>query len=249
MKYEQGSFITVPSRNTLRGLHPTAQTIYMWLCSYANETGECFPSRSTLAKDARCSDRTVDEMLEILIEQGLLRKKGRADGDKQLSNLYTVMICERGAGGSPPPSRRFAPPAKEVRTNSTHLTQPIEGGGLEIREVQVATFGGEDVEDMPKPERVIPFPYSVEKTREAWSAGEVRLQVLNWYLEKKGLWIKCSTLSRLKAIMARHNSSAVRIAKAGWSPLELNAAYHNCMQNEKMETEWTLETIEKYLTK
>lgn len=152
MKYAQGSFITVPSREVLRGLHPTAQTIYMWLCSYANETGNCFPSRSTLATDARCSDRTVDEMLEILISKGLVRKKGRAEGDKQLSNLYTVMIVDRGEGGSLPPSRTFAPPAKEVRTNSNHLTQPTEVADADAPRV-VKVYESEDEKPQKKENR------------------------------------------------------------------------------------------------
>lgn len=152
MKYNKGTFITVPSRDVLRGLHPTAQAIYMWLCSYANETDNCYPSRATLAKDARCSDRTVDEMLELLLEKGLIKKKGRKEGERQLSNLYTVMIVERGEGGSLPPSRTFATPAKEVRTNSNQLTQTNEIGASEdgLRVVEVA-FQVEEETRVKKP--------------------------------------------------------------------------------------------------
>lgn len=246
MKYARGSFITVPSREVLRGMHPTAQAIYMWLCAYANETDSCYPSRATLAKDARCSDRTVDEMLELLLEKGLIKKKGRKEGDRQLSNLYTVMIVDRGEGGSLPPSRTFAPPAKEVRTNSNHLTQTTEGGTREDLRIRRVPLDEDERERLP---RVIPSPYSIEAARDAWSNGELRLQVLNWFLTEKGLWAKATNAQKLKSMMLRHNSAAVRIAKAEWSPSELKKAKQQILLNERMENEWTLETIEKYLTK
>lgn len=137
MKYERGSFITVGSRDTLRGLHPTAQTLYMWLSSYANETGNCFPSRKTLAEDCGCSERTIDTMIDSLIEKGLLEVKGRKDGDKQLSNLYKVLIVPPLAGGATPPSTQYATPLQNLRTNSNQLTKTNEVCELasEVREV------------------------------------------------------------------------------------------------------------------
>lgn len=127
MKYDRGSFITVPSREKLRGLHPTAQTLYMWLCSYANETGNCFPSRQTLAKDVGCSDTMIDSMLVSLEKEGLLKKKGRKDGTRQLSNLYTVLIVPPLQGGWPPPPTGLPTPSHDVGTNSIHVTKTTEG--------------------------------------------------------------------------------------------------------------------------
>lgn len=125
MKYERGSFITVPSKETLRGLHPTAQALYMWLCAYANETGNCFPSRKTLAYDLNCSESMIDNMLGLLIEEGLLKKKGRKAGNEQLSNLYTVLIVPPLPLSGTPPTTEYATPSHDVRTNSIHGTQSI----------------------------------------------------------------------------------------------------------------------------
>lgn len=125
MKYERGSFITVPSRDKLRGMHPTAQALYMWLCSYANETGNCFPSRSTLAEDVGCSESMVDNMLLSLEKEGLLKRKARKEGDRQLSNMYTVLVCTLPHSGTPP-STEYATPSHDVRTNSIQGTKPIE---------------------------------------------------------------------------------------------------------------------------
>lgn len=122
MKYERGSFITVPSREMLRGIHPTAQTLYMWLCGYANETGTCFPSRKTLADDVGCSERTIDQMVDILRERELLKVNPRMDGDKQLSNLYTVLVVPPLAESATPPSKSCPTPLAE----SAHELNPLE---------------------------------------------------------------------------------------------------------------------------
>ncbi len=101
MKYEKGSFITVPSRDRLRGKHPTAQALYMWLSAYANETGDCFPSRTRLAKDCGCSEKMIDKMLDSLIKLGLVKYEKRIEGNKNLTNLYTVIVWEGGAQDAP----------------------------------------------------------------------------------------------------------------------------------------------------
>lgn len=243
MKYERGSFITVGSRDTLRGLHPTAQALYMWLSSYANETGNCFPSRKTLANDVGCSEDTVDKMLVMLVENGLISKEMRFSGGSQSSNMYTVLIKGGSRQNRPPQPYTTAPLPARIGTNSNQLTKTTEGAN-EVREVII---------DLEKEEkifaRVIPSPYSVEVAQEMWSDGELRLQVLNWYFRESGLWAKATNRFKLKALMARHNSAAVRIARAEWTPRELNDAKKKISQNEKLDGEWTLETVEKYLTK
>ncbi len=97
MKYDKGSFIVVPSRSSLEGINPIAQTLYMWLCAYAGDTGECFPSRTTLSAKVGCSDNTIDRMLLILLEKGLIKKENRFKNNEKQTNLYTVQIL----GGTP----------------------------------------------------------------------------------------------------------------------------------------------------
>jgi len=118
MKYSQGSFIVVPSRSSLRGLDATAQCLYMWLCSYANETGECFPSRAKLAEDCGCSIRTIDASLEILIKKGLVIKEHRFLENKKQTNLYTVVVEGVGAEFAPPPSAESAHRTQSTLSNS-----------------------------------------------------------------------------------------------------------------------------------
>ena len=239
MKYEKGSFITVPSREVLRGLNPIAQSLYMWLCSYANESGNCFPSRATLAKDVGCSDNSIDRMLDILLEKGLIQKETRLKNGEKQTNLYTVIV----RGGSP--TRSLPSPTQGVGV------APHRGIELNLVLTQ-STEGGAERENEPEDRissRVIPNPYSVGATKEKWSDGELRLQVLNWYFAESGLWNKATSKVRLQALMRRHNNAAVRIARAEWSPSELKAAKKQIDNNNFLQGEWTLETLEKYLTK
>lgn len=116
MKYDKGSFITVPSKETLSGLPSQLQTLYMWLCSYANETGECFPSRATLARNCGCSVRTIDESMEKLVFCELVKKRKRVDDGENLTNVYTVMVLGGSAKSAPPSAKSAQPLVQNLRT-------------------------------------------------------------------------------------------------------------------------------------
>lgn len=244
MKYEKGSFITIPNKGHLAKLEPYIQSVYLWICSYADDDGLCFPSRTTLAKMAGCSVKSVDRALELLVEKKLLSKTTRKDREKNLTNLYQIEILAWGGvsqslGGV----SQSLGVASEGRTELYPvLTETTEGAGYR-----------EDSDELEREEkissRVIPSPYSIELTQQAWEDGELRLQVLNWYFNAADLWPRATNRFKLKAMMARHSNAAARIARAEWTPKELSQAKKKIDQNEKLQGEWTLETIEKYLTK
>lgn len=111
MRYTKGSFITVPNKEGLRGMKPQTQCLFLWLCSYANETGKCFPSKKTLARDTGCSESSVLRSMKELEEAGFVikqEKKDKKTGRNQ-SNEYTILIgegvsvkgggCQRDGGG------------------------------------------------------------------------------------------------------------------------------------------------------
>lgn len=146
MKYERGSFITVPSKEVLRELHPTAQCLYMWLCSYANETGNCYPSRSTLASDVGVSVRTIDTAMEVLVAAGLVRKQTRFKGNEQTTNLYEVLVVEGSADSAIPLANFALPPSQILRTElNPVLTQSTEVG-TDVPEIEVPM----NLEEKPK---------------------------------------------------------------------------------------------------
>lgn len=93
MQYQKGSFTIVPNKESLRGMDPQSQVLFMWLCSYADERGVCFPGKERLAKDCGMSKRTVDSRVVLLTQKGLIQKKPRQNekGDQE-SNKYRIML-------------------------------------------------------------------------------------------------------------------------------------------------------------
>lgn len=93
MKYKKGSFITVPNSEELKGIHPTAQCIFMWLCHHANQDGKCFPSRKRLAELCGVSVDMIDKMVKLLVEKNLLTKqKRKKDAKVNNTNIYEIII-------------------------------------------------------------------------------------------------------------------------------------------------------------
>lgn len=95
MKYQKGTFIIVPNKEALRGMNVHMQAVFLWLCSYADENGVCFPSRKRLAKDIKCSLRTIDWTIHRLQAANLIESIKRKDPNnpgKNLTNLYQIMI-------------------------------------------------------------------------------------------------------------------------------------------------------------
>lgn len=123
MQYELGTFVTVPNKEKLRGLPAHVQAVYFWVCSYTNEKGECFPSRSRLAQDAGISLRSTYPAIEKLIEIGILKKVHRFNAKKheKTSNLYKVIGSAPPALPSAIQTLPSAPPA--YRTKSSNQIQ------------------------------------------------------------------------------------------------------------------------------
>lgn len=96
MKYEKGQFTTVPNIKYLGGLKATTTATYLWICSYADENGQCYPKRKTLAEKILVKVDTIDSSLKELCELGLLEKSSRFNGKAQSSNKYQILIKEEG---------------------------------------------------------------------------------------------------------------------------------------------------------
>lgn len=121
MKYKKGEFITVPNIHQLTSVSATAQALFLWLCSYADEEGICFPSRTTLASNLNCSVRTVDSYLAELVDFGFLQKEERYSNNKQTSNKYQILLLE-GCKKQHPPRADSAPTPVQ---KTAHRTKPI----------------------------------------------------------------------------------------------------------------------------
>ena len=86
---------------------PAALRVYMALALRADhKTGQCWPSRATVARMLNVSPRTVTRSIQSLIELGAIQVEPRFDqaGD-QTSNLYTLPFAISRRGGVTPMSR------------------------------------------------------------------------------------------------------------------------------------------------
>lgn len=93
VKYQKGTFTVVPNTHILSGQLPEIQAIFIWLCSYSDKDGVCFPSRNTLADDVNMNIKTLDKYMKELEKLGLITKSIRKTPDgKNMSNLYQINI-------------------------------------------------------------------------------------------------------------------------------------------------------------
>jgi len=99
MSSESAGFAIIPRH--LLGVQPVDLKVYMALALYVDwDTGECWPSRQTLAADAGVSLSTVKRSLKALVAYGAVLVHPRKDpaGDAT-SNLYVMpfVINQRAA--------------------------------------------------------------------------------------------------------------------------------------------------------
>ena len=104
----------------------SAQAVRVYCClrRYAdNKTGECWPSRRTLAMRSRMSITTLDRCLKELVDHGAIRMERRkgANGD-WTSNLYTVLSMPDGVATTLIPPRPVI--AATGGSNDDALTTP-----------------------------------------------------------------------------------------------------------------------------
>jgi len=87
----------------------SAQAVRVYCClrRYAdNKTGECWPSRRTLAMRSRTSITTLDRCLKELVDHGAIRMERRKGNNGDwTSNLYTVLSMPLGVASDLIPPR------------------------------------------------------------------------------------------------------------------------------------------------
>lgn len=87
------AFVIVPDWVLMLPISATSLRVYCVLRRHADaRTGECFPTRRTVATKARCSVTSVDRSIKQLVANGAItsvQRKNKA-GDPT-SNLYTIL--------------------------------------------------------------------------------------------------------------------------------------------------------------
>lgn len=92
---DSGPFALVPAWVLTSGVSDRAVRLYGLLALRADsDTGECWPSRATLAREAGCSPKSVDRALRELRDVGALswhaRFRGGDGTTPQTSNLFVI---------------------------------------------------------------------------------------------------------------------------------------------------------------
>lgn len=136
MKYKKGTFVITPNIDFLNGKPAVYQSIFMWLCKYADEEGICFPTRKKLATNIGCAKETIDKYILLMEEDGVIikTKRKKENSKENTSNLYQIMVKEHEvANQTIPPSENKPPTGGEP--NHTETISSINSNNLtHIRE-------------------------------------------------------------------------------------------------------------------
>lgn len=128
MRYEKGNFIIVPNKSELKKLDAQSQVLFMWLCSFTDEKGQCYPSVNRLAECCGLSRKTIIERVKVLIEKGFLTKFHRFSENSQQSNLYQIHLLP-SVPDTPPcvaESKKVVQMVHPPSESDTHRTKSTE---------------------------------------------------------------------------------------------------------------------------
>lgn len=100
------------------GLKPAAKIVLYWLADHHNsETGRCFPSLNTLARECEMDVATVKRHLAALESAGLIERHRRTrENGSQASTQYILRMGEPLAQNAPAPSAKCATPLAQNDT-------------------------------------------------------------------------------------------------------------------------------------
>lgn len=121
MRYEKGNFIIVPNKSELKKLDAQSQVLFMWLCSFTDEKGQCYPSVKRLAECCGLSRNTIIDRVKILIDSGFLTKSERFSDNSQQSNLYQIHLIP-SSPEIPPHTNKGSKAVHSVDTPSSPVT-------------------------------------------------------------------------------------------------------------------------------
>lgn len=139
MKYKKGTFVIVPNLDILEGKPTEMQTLFMWICSYANDEGQCFPSRSVLSRKCGVTIKTIDKYIKVLVELGILEKTlRRKEGKKEnTSNLYQIATPENIT--TLPTETNDPTPSETITTTPSHPNDPVTISNITIPNITIST--------------------------------------------------------------------------------------------------------------
>lgn len=232
MKYKKGTFVVVPNIDILAGKNTEIQTLFMWLCIFADENGQCFPSRKLLAQRCGLGIRTIDKYIDLLVELKLVDKKKRFNKKKNefSSNLYQVVIPPAlpSATDDTTPSATNIP----ITISNTNYTQ--------LSVVPVATAKVEVKKTKKQIREESPFIFK-EELEALWNSGWKPKKIIYNYFVRKN--IVHENVKQFDSAVARYLRPAQ--ALEGYSSKQIESVM-DYLDDKKLS--WTLETIAKNIS-
>lgn len=233
MKYKKGTFVVVPNIDVLSGKNTEVQTLFMWLCNFADENGQCFPSRKLLAEKCGLGIRTIDKYIDMLIELRLVEKKKRFNKKKKefSSNLYQVVIPH----ALPSATDDTTPSATNIpitipSINYTHITQEVSTANKEVKKTKKQI----------REETPYVFKEELELLRtHSWIPKKI---VFNYFLRKGFTY---ENRKQFDSAVGRNLKPALQLE--GYTSSQIDKTMDYCEKNYK-DFGWTLETVVKRIS-
>ncbi|MCC0724465.1 conserved phage C-terminal domain-containing protein [Clostridioides sp. ZZV14-6044] len=185
--------------------------IYIVLVRHLDDESTCFPRRSTIAKEAGCSEATVKRTINSLEEKKLIKRVFRKDEitGKNTSNLYYVASSKIGVHTEPrltqnPIGAHTEPrggsdrPANNTHINNTQLTNNIYSPTEQKKEKITNNDDSINTDSVSIPERFgintdidsvsIPEPNRYQYRNKDYFINDYSINDINTYspLNKKG---------------------------------------------------------------
>lgn len=238
MKYIKGDYFIVPNRDFLRGKPANYRSVYVALCVYANEDGECFPSIKTICETASVSKNNLKSIIDQMVADGVLAKTNRMDGKENKSNLYQIMLMGGGSNG--------------VQGGGSNEGQGwVKSGNVTIStELEPISKDIGQVVSKSKKAGKIPTPISPAESQDLISRLHTNFgradyeELISEYMKRRKMVFK--TREAFYETVNRHRKIAKKLVES----FMVKDIVKGIEQAQKrFADEWTLETVLKMLTK
>lgn len=231
-----------------------SQTLYFHLGMRADDDGivEAFPVLRLVG--------SAEDNLHVLAAKGFVRvlnedlvthitdwhEHNLIRADRKVDSIYKGLLVQVLPGVTLIEPRPRADTGKSTG-RPTDNQRPAQG---RVGKDSIGKVNKKRPAKPPEPPKEEIKPFNASETRQVWYDGDKEdFQLLAWFFDQKGLWKKFDSREKVEHAVTRHIRATRRIIRAGWSQEECATALKALKKNEKMQVEWTLETLEKYLTK
>lgn len=226
-------------------LTPTDRTVYAIVYWFANMKLEtCTASNVTLGKYAITTAHNVGKALQRLDECGYIERIFKDPETKKIRAQIIPLVSFSKGAAQKGYLQTEVPPSGTKGTSKRSVNVPPNGGQRSNTKSKKKSIAASAAPAIPAP------PFNAMETRQRWFDGELEdFQLLAWFFDEKQLWKKFDTRAKVEHAVPRHIRAARRIIRGGWSQKECATALTQIKKNDKLISEWQLETLEKYLTK